>query len=103
VRIAIRNAAAPKHRVSHSGDHDVGKSWNKPVILALEEPGKFTEIRTLEEASWALIEDWPLEEGPALDKALLVFEAAMSGKKSMEAARLAFIAAAIEAGLEIKD
>jgi hypothetical protein len=81
----------------------VSKSWNKGVTLALEEPGKFTTINTLEEASWALIEDWPLEEGPALDKALLVFEAAMSGKKPMEAARLAFIAAAVEAGIEIKD
>ncbi|AYC99701.1 DUF982 domain-containing protein [Neorhizobium sp. NCHU2750] len=81
----------------------MGKSWNKGVTLALEEPGKFTTISTLEEASWAMIEDWPLEEGEALDKALLIFEAVMKGKKPLEAARLAFIAAAIEAGIEIKD
>ncbi len=81
----------------------MSKNWNKGVTLALEGPGKFTTINTLEEASWALIEDWPLDEGAALDKALLVFEAALSGKKSAEAARLAFIAAAIEAGLEVKD
>jgi hypothetical protein len=81
----------------------LSKFWNKGVTLALEGPGKFTTVNTLEEASWALIEDWPLEEGEALDKALLVFEAAISGKKPPEAARLAFIAAAIEAGIEVKE
>lgn len=78
-------------------------SWNKGVTLALEGPGQFTTIRNLQEASWALIEDWPIEDGEALDKALVVFEQAMNGKKSAEAAKLAFIAAAIEAGIEIKD
>lgn len=80
----------------------MSKSWNKGVTLALEGPGQFTTIDTLEQASWALIEDWPLEEGDALDKALLILEAALGGKKSPEAARLAFIAAAIEAEIEIK-
>ncbi|MDO1585087.1 DUF982 domain-containing protein [Rhizobium oryzicola] len=77
--------------------------WNKGVTLALDGPGQFRTISSLQEASWALIEDWPLEDGDELDKALLIFEAALKGKKSPEAARLAFIAAAIEAGIEIKD
>ena len=77
--------------------------WNKGVTLALDGPGQFRTITTMQEASWALIEDWPLEDGEALDKALLIFEAAMKGKKTAEAARLAFIAAAIEAGIEIQD
>lgn len=81
----------------------MSKSWNKPVTLALEEPGTFTTITTLQEASWALIEDWPLEEGEALDKALLVIEGALKGKKTAEDARLAFIAAAVEAEIEIKE
>ncbi|WP_313616715.1 DUF982 domain-containing protein [Agrobacterium sp.] len=81
----------------------MSKSWNKPVTLALEEPGQFTTISNLQEASWALIEDWPLDEGEALDKALLVLEAAIKGKKTVEEARLAFIAAAIEAEIEIKE
>jgi hypothetical protein len=87
---------------SNIGDRNVSKSWSKGVTLALEEPGKFTTISNIQEASWALIEDWPLEEGVALDKALLVIEAVMKGKKTPEDARLAFIAAAIEAGIEIK-
>ncbi|MFP5078287.1 DUF982 domain-containing protein [Rhizobium sp. YIM 134829] len=77
--------------------------WNKGVTLALEGPGAFTTIRNNQEASWALIEDWPIEDGEKLDAALLVLEAAMKGKKSAEAARLAFIAAALEAGIEIRE
>ncbi len=80
----------------------MSKDWNKGVTLALDGPGQFRTIETLQEASWALIEDWPLEDGAELDKALLVFEAVMKGKKPAEAARLAFIAAAIEAGIEVK-
>lgn len=81
----------------------MSKTWNKAVTLALEEPGKFTTIKNVQEASWALIEDWPIEDGEALDKALLVFEAVLKGKKTPEEARLAFIAAAHEAGIEIKE
>ncbi|TDK38965.1 DUF982 domain-containing protein [Rhizobium deserti] len=81
----------------------MSKSWNKGVTLALEGPAQFTTITTIQEASWALIEDWPIEEGEALDRALIVLEDAMKGKKSAEAARLAFIAAAHEAGIDIKD
>jgi hypothetical protein len=80
----------------------VSKDWNKGVTLALEGPGQFRTIETVQEASWVLIEDWPLEDGPELDKALVVFEAVLKGKKSPEAARLAFIAAAMEAGIEVK-
>lgn len=78
-------------------------SWNKGVTLALEAPGTFTTIGNLQQASWALIEDWPLEEGEALDRALLVIEAAIKGRKTAEQARLAFIAAAHEAGIEVRE
>src|SRR6218665_4173613 len=75
------------------GDEDVSKSWSKGVTLALEGPEKFTTINTIQEASWALIEDWPVEDGEALDAALLVIEATLKGKKTPEDARCAFIAA----------
>ncbi|MFD1744261.1 DUF982 domain-containing protein [Rhizobium helianthi] len=81
----------------------MNKEWTKGVSLALDGPGQFRTIKTLQEASWALIDDWPLEEGEELDKALLIFEAALKGKKSPEAARMAFIAAAHEAGIEIRE
>lgn len=76
--------------------------WTKPVLVALEEPGNYTSIETTQAASWAMIEDWPVEEGDALDHALLVFAAVGAGKKKPEDARRAFIAAALEAGLDIK-
>lgn len=80
----------------------MSNNWNKAVILALESPGKFTTISNVQQASWALIEDWPLEDGEALNHALIVIEAAIKGKKTSEEARLAFIAAAHEAEIEVR-
>lgn len=81
----------------------MSKNWSKAVTLALEAPGKFTTISNIQEASWALIEDWPTEDGPALDRALLIIEAAMKGKKTAEDARRAFIDAAREAQIEVRE
>jgi hypothetical protein len=50
-----------------------------------------------------LVEDWPTEEGPALDRACAVCADVMSGKRNREEARQAFIEAAIEAGIPIKE
>ncbi len=80
----------------------MNKPWKNPVILALGEDGSDVTIDTTEAASWAMIEDWPTEEGPALDRALLVCAAVQAGKKTDEDARQAFIAAAMEAGIAIK-
>lgn len=40
--------------------------WKKPVTLALEGPDQWVVIQTTQAATWALVEDWPTEEGPAL-------------------------------------
>jgi hypothetical protein len=79
------------------------KQWTKPVVLALEAPGKYTTIANATEASWAMIEDWPLDEGTALDRALDVCAAVAEGKKSGEDARRAFLFAAAEAGIHVRD
>jgi hypothetical protein len=76
--------------------------WSKPVILALAGPGTSTTISTAQEASWAMIEDWPLDEGPALDHALEICGELSKGKADREAVRRAFVAAAAEACLEVK-
>ncbi|UHS61579.1 DUF982 domain-containing protein [Agrobacterium vaccinii] len=76
--------------------------WKKPVLVALEEPGVYVSIGSTQAASWALIEDWPEEDGEKLDRALLVFAAVDAGKKKPEDARQAFIEAALEAGLDVK-
>lgn len=81
----------------------MSKPWTQPVTLALGEEGEDVTIDSTEAASWAMIEDWPTEDGPALDKALLTCMDVVAGKKKDEDARRAFIAAAIEAGIVIRD
>jgi hypothetical protein len=76
--------------------------WKKPVTIALEGPDQWVVIQTTQAATWALIEDWPTDEGPALDRACAVCADVISGKRSREEARQAFIEAAIEAGIPIK-
>ncbi len=78
------------------------KPWSKPVVVMIGEPPVETSIDTTQAASWAMIEDWPTEDGEALDRALLIFAAVGSGKKTAEDARKAFVAAAVEAGLDFK-
>lgn len=77
--------------------------WKKSVTLELEGPGQYTTIDSTQGASWAMIEDWPLEDHAALDHALLVCADVSKGKRPDEDAREAFIAAAKEAGIAIKE
>lgn len=56
--------------------------WQKPVLIAFETPGDYTSIETTQAASWAMIEDWPIEDGDALDAALLVCAAVDAGRKA---------------------
>ncbi len=79
------------------------RKWSKAVTIALESPEEWIVIDTTQAASWALIEDWPLDEAPALDRALLVFADVISGKRTPEDARRAFIAAVKEADIPMKD
>ncbi|WP_112805162.1 DUF982 domain-containing protein [Ensifer sp.] len=77
-------------------------NWDKPVTLALEGPEQYTTISNTTEASWAMIEDWPLEDSELLTRALDTCAAVIEGKQPPEAARKAFIEAAREAGIQIK-
>jgi len=79
------------------------KPWSKPVTLALEGPDQYVTITTPQGASWAMIEDWPLDEGVALDRALEICAEVAAGRKSAEDARRAFLFAAAEAGIHVQD
>ncbi|OJF98715.1 DUF982 domain-containing protein [Pararhizobium antarcticum] len=79
------------------------KPWSKSVTLALEGPGKYTTITNTVEASWAMIEDWPLDDAPLLTRALDLCAAVAEGKKPSEDARKAFLAAAAEAEIHVQD
>lgn len=96
-----------KGRIFCGGDQDerhsaMSKTWNKPVILhGIGEDGEDVVVDSSQAASWALIEDWPEEDGEALDKALLVLAAVAQGKAKEDDGRTALIAAALEAGVKI--
>jgi len=79
------------------------RKWSKAVTIALEKPEEWVVIDTTQAASWALIEDWPLEDGTALDRALSICSDVNSGKRTPEDARLAFIDAVKEAGIPMKE
>lgn len=76
--------------------------WKKPVIISIGEPPAETRIETTQAAAWAMIEDWPTEDGTALDRALALCAAVDAGKRKPEDARRAFVEAAKEAGILIK-
>ena len=76
--------------------------WKTPVVVSVGEPPQETVIETTQGAAWAMIEDWPSEDGTLLDRALEICAAVDSGKKKPEDARQAFVEAAREAGILIR-
>jgi hypothetical protein len=76
--------------------------WTKPVIISVGEPPAEAVIETTQGAAWAMIEDWPVEDGTALDRALAVCAAVDAGKRKPEEARKAFVEAAMEAHILIR-
>lgn len=76
--------------------------WTRPVVVSLGEPATETVVDTTQAAAWSLIEDWPLDDGVALDRALLVCAAVDAGKRKPEEARQAFVEAAREAGILLR-
>lgn len=93
----------PQKRTQSRKSGEMEKKWSKAVTIALEGPEEWVTIDTTQAASWALIEDWPLDEAPALDRALLIFADVISGKRTHEDARHAFIEAVKEAAIPTKD
>ena len=80
----------------------MSNAWKKPVLISIGEPPVETAIDTVQAASWAMIEDWPLDEGTALDRALLACTGVIEGKRKADDARAAFVAAAEEAGILVR-
>ncbi|WP_117191483.1 DUF982 domain-containing protein [Rhizobium terrae] len=76
--------------------------WKKPVVVKLGEPAAETVIETTQAAAWAMIEDWPVEDGTLLDRALVICAAVDAGKRKPEEARHAFVDAAAEAGILVR-
>ena len=76
--------------------------WSKSVVVKLGEPPAEMIVETTQAAAWAMIEDWPMEDGTFLDRALEICAAVDKGKRKPEDARQAFVDAATEAGVLLR-
>lgn len=81
---------------------DVGR-WEEPITFETEKLGQYRTISSAAEAARALGDDWPAETGKALRAARETCLAVLEGKAEPAAARKAFVDAAEEAGVFIRD
>ncbi|PZM14854.1 DUF982 domain-containing protein [Rhizobium tubonense] len=75
--------------------------WERPVMLACKASGELLVITTTEEAFEFLTSKWPISGGKKYFTALEFCDRVAVGTADRERARLAFIAAAEEAGLPV--
>jgi len=74
-----------------------------PLTVKLGETGNHQILKTAQEASDFLLNNWPGKRSPKHRAALQACHDAMAGNKPVMAARRAFIAAAREADVLISD
>ena len=75
-----------------------GKPWNEPVIIRPHN-GRPRTFHSVEEAFAFLVREWPEEGSETHRRALDLCRAALGRQTFREAARKAFIAACVEAGM----
>ncbi|TKT45340.1 DUF982 domain-containing protein [Rhizobium sp. LC145] len=76
--------------------------WKNPVVILIGDPPTETIIATTQGAALVLIEDWPLKDGPALRRALLMCAGVLEQINKPDEAREAFMEAAREAGVLVE-
>ena len=77
--------------------------WNKPVTYETLTLGVYRTITSAEEADRVLLDEWPTDEGKAYTQAKAACLAALAGDGDAETARKAFLQAADEADVFIRD
>ncbi|KQS79060.1 hypothetical protein ASG25_10770 [Rhizobium sp. Leaf384] len=77
--------------------------WTKPVTFEENSRGRYRTIGSTEEAARVLMERWPVQTGKAYRKACEVMLAVLEGRREQGVARLAFLAAADEANVYIRN
>lgn len=77
--------------------------WDKPVTYEEDDRGGYRTIRGTEEAARALLHRWPVDEGEEFFAAQRVFLEVLDGKRTAEEARAAFLKAAAEADVFVRD
>lgn len=76
--------------------------WGEPITFETTELGKYWTVTSTAEAARALMERWPVETGAAYKAALRTCLAVMEGKVRPAEARQAFLDAAKEADVFIR-
>ena len=79
------------------------KRWSKPITFETPRLGQYRTIASTQEAARALENDWPLEKGRQLKEARKMCVAVLAGRKPPSEARNAFIAAAVEAHVFVRE
>jgi hypothetical protein len=74
--------------------------WDKTIALTLD--GERVVVGTVETAVQLLTERWPDTSGPSYRRALANSQAALTDKSMGRSARVAFVVAAMEAGLRFE-
>lgn len=77
--------------------------WDKPVTYEEDDRGGYRTITSTEEAARALLLMWPVEKGEEFFAAQRVFLDVLEGRRPAEEARAAFLRAAAEADVFVRD
>jgi hypothetical protein len=77
--------------------------WDKGVVISTKKTGQYRVIRSTDEAALWLLEHWPIEEGPAYLQARIACLNVLEGNEPVDVARSAFIAAAKEARIFVRE
>lgn len=80
-----------------------GGIWAAPVTFETLTLGVYRTISSASEAAGVLLYEWPVDEGPAWTAAQERCLAALEGKADPAESRQAFLLAADEAGVFIRD
>ncbi|WLR92197.1 DUF982 domain-containing protein [Shinella zoogloeoides] len=78
-------------------------AWSEPVTFETQRLGQYRTIISAEEAAGILMGEWPIEDGSALRAACEACLDALEGRGDPEVARSAFLRAADEANVFIRD
>jgi hypothetical protein len=79
------------------------KRWSKPLTLESPKLGRHHTINSTSEAALVLKNNWPIKRGQNLKRARKTCLEVLDGKKAPSEARSAFIAAAVEAHVFVRE
>ncbi|KQS69444.1 hypothetical protein ASG39_22340 [Rhizobium sp. Leaf371] len=79
------------------------KKWDSPVTFEENSRGGFRTIASTEEAARVLLMDWPVRGTKAHQRAKEVMMFVLMGERPPEEARSAFLAAAADANVFIRN